>query len=138
LLNAAREAVQSAKAVKDIRHNLADLTEAGAAGHSGFAHSVRERMQDFLQDVYTLRQQGADSIRFEDLATTLKRVEKRHDSFHEQIYADVRADRIDESEVSSLLNVNRELLTANRALLMALGTYYLDPLQQDDLQHLSV
>jgi phosphate:Na+ symporter len=137
LLHAAREAVQSAKAVKDIRHNLAELTEAGAAGQNGFANTVRGLMQNFLQAVYGLRQQGAETISFEDLAAAMKRVGKRHDAFHEQIYADVRQDLIDESEVSSLLNVNRELLTANRALLMALGSYYLDPLQQEDLEHVT-
>ncbi len=135
LLRAAREGVHSAKAIKDIRHNLADL--AAADGSGNFVNQVRDLSASFLQDLYNLRDTDEYAVSFEDLAETLIRAQKRHDVFHEAIYTAVRNDQIEESEVSSLLNVNRELLTANRALLMALGNYYLEAARQDDLEHLT-
>ncbi len=135
LLRAAREGVHSAKAIKDIRHNLADLAAADASGE--FVGQVRELSASFLRDLYDMRDSDAYAISFEDLAETLMRVQKRHDAFHEAIYSAVRDDRLAESRVSSLLNVNRELLTANRALLLALGNYYLEPAQQESLEHLT-
>lgn len=145
LLEAAREAMHSAKAVKDIRHNLQEFAQSGSNSLHQYAQSFRGAMQVFLEEMYALRQysgeDGGEDVRtadvnFEELATALQNIKKRHAEFHEQIYADVRSDNIDESRVSSLLNVNRELLTANRSLLLALGCYYLEPQQQQDLEHL--
>jgi phosphate:Na+ symporter len=141
LLEAAREAMHSAKAVKDIRHNLHAFEQSGDSAIHQYAQGFRDAMQDFLRDLYALREdRGEDErtaiVSFEELAAAMQRIEKRHSAFHERIYADVRSDRIAESRVSSLLNVNRELLTANRSLLLALGCYYLNAQQQEDLEHL--
>jgi hypothetical protein len=68
-------------------------------------------MKEFLADVYAL---------------------------HEQIYAGVRDDTISQSQVSSLLNVIRELLTSNQSLIYQLGDYYLDVSQADSLERVPV
>ena len=133
--------MHSAKAVKDIRHNLHEFEQSGDSAIHQYAQGFRDAMQDFLRDLYALREdRGEDErtaiVSFEELAAAMQRIEKRHSAFHERIYADVRCDRIAESRVSSLLNVNRELLTANRCLLLALGCYYLNAQQQENLEHL--
>jgi hypothetical protein len=43
----------------------------------------------------------------------------------EQIHEDIRQDRIKEIEASSLLNVNREILSSKKAILKAWGFLYL-------------
>ncbi len=136
LLRAAREAMHSAKAVKDIRHNLTELAESGTTAEQQFSQRFRDLMQQHLSELYALRTQDTDTIAFEDLAAALQRVQQRHDTVQDAIYSDVRNDRIDESTVSSLLNVNRELLTAGRSLVLALGSYYLDATRQNDLEQL--
>ncbi len=136
LLRAAREAMHSAKAVKDIRHNLTELAESGSTAEQQFSQRFRDLMQQQLRELYAIRTQDTGTIAFEDLAAALQRVQQRHDTVQEAIYNDVREDRIDESTVSSLLNVNRELLTAGRSLVLALGSYYLDSTRQNDLEQL--
>ncbi len=138
LLNAAREAMHSAKAIKDIRHNLSEFDEPGLTTLNRYDVAFRQAMNEFLSDVYDLREPASDSVEFTDLVNALKRVDTRHQRFHEQIYADVREDAVDESRVSSLLNVNREILVCCRSLLLALGCYYLDHQHSEDLQHLSL
>ncbi|MGI9308023.1 MAG: Na/Pi cotransporter family protein [Gammaproteobacteria bacterium] len=137
LLGAAREAMQSAKAMKDIRHNLIDFTSSDdAAGR--YAERFRASMQAFLTDIYSLRQREEETVPFEDLANAMQGAWKRHDTLHEEIYADVRQDNVSEMQVSSLLNVNRELLTSNRTLLIALGDYYLEKERAEDLERMPV
>jgi len=136
LLRAAREAMHSAKAVKDIRHNLVELAESDATAEQEFSQRFRNLLQQQLTEVFALRLQDTGSINFEDLAASLQRAQQRHDTVQEAIYSDVRNDRIDESTVSSLLNVNRELLTSSRSLLLALGNYHLDATRQEDLEQI--
>ncbi len=136
LLSAAREAMHSAKAIKDIRHNLLDFAEPYSNAIRHYAERFRTSMLEFLNDVYHLRQASSANVSFEDLAATLARVHQRHDSVHNDIYSDVRTDKISENLVSSLLNVNRELLTSQRTLLLSLGNYHLDKTQEENLERI--
>jgi hypothetical protein len=52
-------------------------------------------------------------------------IETLHHDLHKTIYADVRDDLISERQVSVLLNINRELVNSNQALLAALAGYLL-------------
>ncbi len=134
LLCAAREAMHSAKAIKNIRHNLLDLGHPGSSLPGDYAERFRSSGTAFIQDLYRLRGENDDSVSFEELADMLKQTQQRHDGLHNDIYAGVRDDHISETQVSSLLNVNRELLTSNRALIYALGNYFLNASQADDLE----
>lgn len=135
-LNASREAIHCAKAMKDIRHNLIELSRANEPRLHEYAGWCRNSMAEFLSAVYALRPETELPVSFEGLADLLRGVEKRHDEFHERIYADVRDDSIDENQVSTLLNVNRELLTAQRSLTFALGEYHLERSHFEDLERL--
>lgn len=134
LLSAAREAIHSAKAIKNIRHNLLELGHPGSALPTAYAKNFRDCMQQFLADMYQLRTDEGLVVDFESLADALKRIGLRHDELHDRIYAGVREDRISQTQVSSLLNVNRELLNSNRSLVLALGDYFLDATQAGDLR----
>ena len=129
-----REAMHSAKAIKNIRHNLLDLGHPGSSLPGDYAERFRSSGTAFIQDLYRLRGENDDSVSFEELADMLKQTQQRHDGLHNDIYAGVRDDHISETQVSSLLNVNRELLTSNRALIYALGNYFLNASQADDLE----
>lgn len=137
LLTAAREAMHCAKAIKDIRHNLQDLSQAGDARLQDYAALSRSTMSNFLDDAHALRATEDQPVEFSGLADMLRRIEVRHTTFHEQVYADVREDRVDERQVSTLLNVNRELLTAQRSLTLALGGYHLERSQVEELERLT-
>ena len=136
LLDAAREGMHSAKAIKDIRHNLIEFAQDGSDATNRYSERFRASMDDFLADVFRLGRNRAGPVSFEDLATAIRAAQQRHDAFHETLYGDVRGDAIDERIVSSLLNVNRELLTSQRALVLALGAYHLDSSRADDLERM--
>ena len=136
LLVAAREALHSAKAVKDIRHNLVELADRERPGAGAYPDTFRRYMQEFIDTLFAVRDGDAIRVTYEDLAGLLQQVNRRHDECHQNIYADVRNDSVAESEVSSLLNVNRELLTSARAMTIALGYYYLDATAAENLEHM--
>jgi hypothetical protein len=70
------------------------------------------------------------------MAALLRHVHRQHDSIHEAIFADVRDGNVDQTLVSTLLNVNRELLNCQLWLLIALGNYHLPGEQAADLEQI--
>ena len=136
LLNAAREAIHSAKAIKNIRHNLLDFNNPATSLPDDYARLFRDNCADFVSALYSLRARKREPVEFETLAELLQRTSRQHDEMHEHIYSSVRDDRINEREVSTLLNVNRELYISHRSLLLAMGNYFLTPERADDLERL--
>jgi len=53
---------------------------------------------------------------------------------HAEIYAPARERRLDDWLLLSLCNVNWELLTSSRTLLLAPGNDCVDPARSDDLE----
>jgi len=138
LLGSAREAMHSAKAIKNIHHNLADFSHAGSGLPDEYAEAFRSSSKSFVSSLYQLRTNHEDPVEFEELADILKAVHTRHDELHDAVYASVRNNTVSQTQVSSLLNVNRELLISYRALILALGHYFLEPPGAEDLERTPV
>jgi phosphate:Na+ symporter len=134
LLSAAREAMHSAKAIKNIRHNLLELGRGGGAFPASYVDAFRQFGSTFVQELFRLRSTHEDHVTFEELAALLRETHRLHDALHDDIYAGVRENCINQTQVSSLLNVNRELLTSGRSLVFALGDYFLDAARADALE----
>ena len=126
LLLAVRNAMQSCKALKDIHHNLAEFADSSSRTLNGYLEHFRSIMTSFYNDLFRLRLQADAELSFEDIVEAIQRVHVAHDHMHQQIYADISNRLVRENEISSLLNVNREILNSNIALLMALKEFYLD------------
>ncbi|NND60203.1 MAG: Na/Pi cotransporter family protein [Gammaproteobacteria bacterium] len=134
LLDAMRYAVHSAKSLRDIRHNLADFEESPRSEVRAFLDHVRSVMTAFYGKLYSLP--PAPQAGFSDFAELLGEVRRWHDQLHTDILRDISVHEVDANEISSLLNVNREVLNANVALIMAVKEYHLGPAESEALQQL--
>ena len=132
LLNAVREATHAAKSIKDIAHNLADFRDSGDAADDAYRQAFRADVTMLFADLFDLRD-ADDTVDFDDLVEVLGRLQHRHDKVHQQIYRDVRDGRVRDTGVSSVLNVNREILVAGRALINAVAYYHLPEQQALDI-----
>ena len=126
LLLAVRNAMQSCKALKDIHHNLDEFGASAQKTLNDYLDHFRSELTSFYDDIFRLRSDAASRVSFEDIVDTIQRVHVAHDPLHQQIYTDISKGVIGEDEISSLLNVNREILNSNIALLMALKDFHLD------------
>jgi len=136
LLSAVREAVHSAKSLRDIRHNLQDFADSPHAEVNAYLDHFRSVMTAFYGEIYRLPGGRESTPLFHDFADAVKRVNEWHDQLHREVYSDVTRQRLDESEISSLLNVNRELLNSNIALIMALKDFHLEERESGALSQL--
>ena len=136
LLAAVRNAVHSAKSLRDIRHDLEDFEDSPRREVSKYLEHFRSVMTALYGELFGLRRDENSRAVFQDFADLLERINEWHDQLHREVFADIKSGRIDEKDISSLLNVNRELLNSNIALLMALSDYHLDAESSDALKQL--
>lgn len=137
LLSASRRAMQSAKAIKDIHHNLQEFARGVDNTQHRYLLQYRRSMEEYLRQLFALRgteDQEPGTVSFEDLVGILKPLQLRHNAIHETIYTDIQQGIIAKSLVSTLLNVNRELLNCQLWLTYALGEHALLENQAKDLQ----
>jgi phosphate:Na+ symporter len=136
LLSAVRQATHSAKSVRDIRKDLEDFEDSPRAAVNAYVGRFRTATNEFYGQLFQLKRKEDDEVIFGDLAELLNQVHESHDRLHKAVYSDVSDRKLAEAEISSLLNVNRELLNANVALIMALNEYHLDVGQAAALEQL--
>ena len=65
-------------------------------------------------------------LRFEALVEIKSKAESVHSRMHRRIYDEVSRGELREVEISTLLNVNRELFVANQSLVSALADALLE------------
>jgi phosphate:Na+ symporter len=133
LLTAIRSAVRSSKYLKDIHHNLEEFSDSPKPALNAYQEHVQSVMTAFYGELYRLRSREETDVPFEDLVEVLQAAHEWHDQLHRDIFEDIRAQRISDTEISSCLNVNRELLNSNVSLLMALSHYLLDTAQAESI-----
>jgi len=136
LLMAVREATHAAKSLKDIAHNFAEFRESTQAIDAKYRQFFRADMEALFGDIAGLSQAAHDTVDFEELVDVLRRMEARHDQVHEEIYTDISAGKFRTIPISTVLNVNRELLISGKALILALAHYYLDDRQAESIVRL--
>jgi Na+/phosphate symporter len=124
-MQAVQEAMHAAKGFKDIHADREELLQSGNdLKFSQFAHfstAVRDslaRIAELLQGVDTTdTQKRLEALQQENRA--------QYQRMLEGIYRVTGPDRLPEKDVSTLQNMNREIFSAHRAMVQALGDFLL-------------
>jgi phosphate:Na+ symporter len=122
---AARHALQSAKNVKDVRHNLAPY----ARDEPERAERVRElaeKLSGWYGELAELWRIDEPSVRFEKLAALLAQNRSHYESGSRWAHQLLADGRLDPEDVSTELNINREVYSSTKALLAAIAWHLLD------------
>ena len=133
LVASVRNAMYAAKCIKDIRHNRKDFRDS--ADDLKYAYYKYDQLQ--LIQFYS---QLNELFRMEELGRAggmckLNRINQdNYDSRMQRIYRDGGKDSLVESDISTLLNVNRELYSSGKAVIMASANYLLTSDQLATLQ----
>ena len=87
-----------------------------------YGERFRDALKEFYVELFRARADESQQLNLETIIGLNELAKRRHDELHQDIYADVRADRLQEQNVSSLPNVNREVYNSHANLLLALAT----------------
>jgi len=134
LLQAVRDAVLSAKAVKDVREDLVTLRHRGddAAPHP--SDTLHTHTAEFYRRVDRLVPGSESSLLVEELSRLGRDLREHHKEVLEALYRNAVETGLDQEELSSLLNLNRALRRSGRALLRSLTTFLMQQAQAETLE----
>jgi hypothetical protein len=126
IVRSIRDAVHSAKSVKDIQHDLHGFRDSVNDRFNAYFHQFREVVREFYESLSSLRDAGRPTLRFERLVDVKSKSEDLHERMLRRIYDEVERGELGRGEISTLLNVNRELYVSNLSLVSALADALLD------------
>lgn len=132
IVRSIRDAVHSAKGVKDIQTDLRGFRDSVNDRFNAYFHQFREVVREFYESLDSLQEAGLPALRFERLIDIKNTSEALHARMHRRIYDEVARGELGRGEVSTLLNVNRELYVSNLSLISALADALLDMESADE------
>ena len=138
LIPSIRNAVHSSKSIKDIREDLESFEDSVNDRFNAYADQFAEVVRDFYETLGGLRQTVLDTLRFEALVDLKKKAERLHERLHRRIYDEVSRGELSRIEISTLLNVNRELHVSNLSLISALADALLGMEAADEFESIKV
>ncbi len=138
LIPAIRNAVHAAKSMKDTHHDLQAFEESVSDRFNAYLDQFREAVREFYEQLGGLKGAQLPALRFEALVELKNKSEKLHERMHRRIYDEVARGELSRVEISTLLNVNRELYVANQSLVSALADALLDMDAADDFASIPV
>ncbi|MDA1075013.1 MAG: Na/Pi symporter [Proteobacteria bacterium] len=131
-----REAVHSSKSLKDVEADLRNFDLADHSVLARYGQRFRDVFTEFYLTLFGMRDSDEKVLVLDDFIRLSQLAHRVHDEMHLAIYADIRTDSLDEGDISSLLNTNRELFVSARALISAIAIYVLPAEQLDALETL--
>ena len=126
IIPAIRNAVHAAKSMKDVYEDLKLFRGSVNDRFNAYFGQFREAAREFYEALNSLRSSDIPSLRFEALVEIKGKADSVHKRMHHRIYGEVSRGELSEVEISTLLNVNRELFVANQSLISALADALLE------------
>lgn len=125
LLNCARDAVYAVKTLKDIRPNLIDLRHTNTPSLHHFAEQYQAGLKPFYRQLIVLLSQTHSTGYINE---QLKALSQQNELLHSQLHQDIQGysgkEMVALEQLSTLLNVNREIWQSNSSLIAAFESWF--------------
>ncbi|HLP11796.1 MAG TPA: Na/Pi symporter [Flavobacteriales bacterium] len=138
LINSVRHAMYAGKGIKDIVHNHKDLGES--ANDASYRHYqfLQKQLGDFYTTLYKLLEPGRTPVQFHDMENLMKQIRRDYENGTNEIYKESEKKTFTELELSTLLNVNREVYSSCKALILSVKDYMLSADEAEKFDSLTV
>ena len=123
---AIRAAVHSAKSLKDTHEDLKGFRDSVDDHFNAWYGRFRDAAREFYEALSSLQAATSPGHRFEVLVELKGRADALHAKLHADILREVPIRHLTRVQISTLLNVNRELYVSSQSLLAALADALLD------------
>ena len=136
LMLSIRYIMSSAKGIKDIAHNIEEFKKSVNDQLINFLSTMRLGEEVFYENIFEILNKENSQTLFEALSDLKNRSKGNYNNFLETTYAIVRKSQFTDYEISTLFNVNRELHTSNKSMLLAVKELLLKEVQSKDFDTL--
>jgi phosphate:Na+ symporter len=125
LMAAVRNAMYAAKSFKDALTDLNQLQQSSNDVKYNFYMKTRQEVEQFCSQITALMQNGKNHTSAA-LASYYEQITRSYNDTLQYLYKEGTAGHVSETEITTLLNFNREIFTAFKSLLFALKDFLLD------------
>ncbi|MFT5913361.1 MAG: phosphate:Na+ symporter [Paraglaciecola sp.] len=129
LTDAIRYAMSSAKGIKDIAHNITDFSKSANDDLNGLLQLIKQNQADYYNALLMVFQSQHPQHYFEKLSDLKKLSKVNYSQFLEKAYAIILSKRLTDIEISTLFNVNREIHSSNKSLVLGIKDLLLEQVQ---------
>lgn len=137
LISAVRSAMHAVKSIKDIGSNITNLSRSSKEiKYQFFLHHKKETQELYLQlntFLSTKKRSG-----FEELRTQFDTIQKNYTTALNTFYTEAQLAPIENIDITTVINFNRELFTSNKAMLMAVKDILLDEKQAQNFNEIPI
>ena len=130
LISAVRSSMHSVKSVKDIGTNITNLRHSSKEiKYNFFIHHKKETENLYVQlNAFLCDDKKAS---FEELQTIFDSIQNNYSTALNDFYSEAQQAPIENLDITTIINFNRELFTSNKAMLMAVKEMILDEKQAE-------
>jgi|CXWL01.1.fsa_nt_gi phosphate:Na+ symporter len=135
MISSVRNTMYAAKSVKDAIPDMQQLGNSANDVKYNFYKQTRKSVDEFCDKIYELLNKDP-AFHFEELTALYHSVTRNYTIVLHQLYKDSTAGHVGETEITTLLNFNREVFTAFKSLVFGVKDYLFDKKQSgyfDDL-----
>lgn len=130
LISAVRSSMHSVKSVKDIGSNISNLSHSSKdIKYNFFMHHKKETEHLYFSLNTLLLQEN--KVSFEELQFLFDSIQNNYSSTLNNFYTEALQASIENLDITTIINFNRELFTSNKAMLMAVKEMVLDEKQAE-------
>lgn len=120
LMTAIRNLMYAAKSIKDAQPDIEQLRNSSNDQKYAFFQTLQQRVQAVSEAVMALLQQQDEAVRFEGLTHLYHTIQLAYADALQHMYQVQPTERLSGEEISTLMNLNRALVTAFKSLTFAL------------------
>jgi len=136
LIASVRNAMYSAKAMKDIVADRKDFSNSANENKFDKYTLIRTQMTEFYNEINAIFLIENKTEIYTTLEKLLIKTRTEYESRMENTYNDVAKNLIKQMDISTLLNVNRELYASSKAIIFSLKDYLLDTKQAEIFENI--
>jgi len=125
LMSSVRNSMYAAKNIKDAIPDLEQLSKSSNDIKYNFYLQTQAVVKKFCEKIYEL-QRGSQTFYLEELVTIYKSVTAGYTTTLKQLYRESTAENVSETEITTLLNFNREIFTAFKSLFFGAKDFLLN------------
>jgi phosphate:Na+ symporter len=125
LISAIRNLMYAAKNIRDAQHDILQIKNSSNDIKYNFYGESREKLLNFYKSVLNIINQENRTNHFEELSSLYRTVTMGYSDTLKLLYRENLASRVSETEISTLINFNRELYTSFKSILFGLKDFLL-------------
>jgi phosphate:Na+ symporter len=125
LISSVRNIMYAAKSIKDAIPDIDQLSNSSNDIKYGFYCQTREALVKFCSEIYHITSES-HILHFEDLTSLYHGITGRYTGTLQELYKESTAGHVSESEITTMLNFNREIFTAFKSFIFGVKDFLFD------------